>query len=227
MSLDVPQGAFVALLGVNGAGKSTLVNLVTRLYAHQSGSIRVWGADLSRAPAAALRALGVVFQSRSLDASLTVKQNLLYVGALYGQGRRESLTRAEALLDRLRLGDRLNERVGTLSGGQQRRIEIARALMHRPKLLLCDEATAGLDIRSRQEAVELARELAAKDGVGVLWATHLTEEARAEDPVVVLHEGRVLAEGRAADIARAHGGEQASLREAFLALTAAGAEAAR
>jgi ABC-2 type transport system ATP-binding protein len=214
VSLDVPRGAFVALLGVNGAGKSTLFNLVTRLYDTRSGRIAVCGHDIRRAPTQALRRMGVVFQSRALDPSLTVAQNVIYHGALHGIGRGEALRRGEAALARMRLADRMGEKVSALSGGQARRVEIARALLHDPQLLLCDEATVGLDVKSRAEIVADVHALAAERGAGVLWATHLIDEIAPDDRVVVLHRGRVLARGAAAEIAG-----DGALTDAFLTLT--------
>jgi ABC-2 type transport system ATP-binding protein len=214
VSLDVPRGAFVALLGVNGAGKSTLFNLITRLYDTRTGRIAVCGHDIRQAPTQALRRMGVVFQSRALDPSLTVAQNVIYHGALHGVGRAEALRRGEAALGRMRLSDRMGDKVSALSGGQARRVEIARALLHDPQLLLCDEATVGLDVKSRAEIVADVHALAAERGAGVLWATHLIDEIAPDDRVVVLHRGRVLARGAAAEIA----GEGA-LTDAFLALT--------
>jgi ABC-2 type transport system ATP-binding protein len=214
VSLTVDRGQFVALLGVNGAGKSTLFSLVTRLYDNVSGSIEVCGHDVRRQPGPALARMGVVFQSRSLDMSLTIRQNLRYHAALHGIGRREATERGDRVLERVGLLDRGNAKVATLSGGQVRRAEIARALMHDPTLLLLDEATVGLDVRSRADVVDTVRALADGGEVGILWATHLFDEVRGEDQVILLHKGEVLASGTAADIA----GEQ-TLSERFLALT--------
>jgi ABC-2 type transport system ATP-binding protein len=214
VALTVPEGSFTALLGVNGAGKTTLFNLVTGLFARQSGTIEVCGHDIRARPGAALSRLGVVFQSRALDATLTVAQNLAYQGALRGLGRRAALGRAAGLLARMGLAERTGERVRALSGGQARRVEIVAALLHAPRLLLCDEATVGLDVRSRGDIVADLHALAADEGVGVLWATHLIEEIAPDDRVYVLHRGAVLADGTAAAIA---GG--GTLSEAFLALT--------
>jgi len=219
VSLRVPEGVFAALLGINGAGKTTLFSLITRLYDNVTGSIKVWGHDVRRKPGPALAELGVVFQSRSLDRDLSIWQNLSYHAALHGMSRSEARARAEAVVDLVRLGDKMNSRIAALSGGQARRAEIARALMHGPRLLLLDEPTVGLDVKSRLEVVELVRDLVAKEGVGVLWATHLFDEVRPEDHVTVLHKGQVLADGLASQIA---GGE--TLSDAFLALT--GREAA-
>ncbi|SNX67554.1 ABC-2 type transport system ATP-binding protein [Cereibacter ovatus] len=212
VSFTVPRGAFVALLGVNGAGKTTLVSLITRLYDSTSGTIRVAGFDARRQPGEALARLGVVFQSRALDADLTLRQNLRYHAALHGIGRREAAARIDEVLALVRLGDKAGARVSTLSGGQQRRAEIARALLHRPELLLLDEATAGLDLRSRAEVGAVVRDLIATQGVSALWATHMMEEVAPEDRVVVLHRGEVRLSGRASDL----GG---SLSQGFLALT--------
>ena len=200
VSLNVPRGGFTALLGVNGAGKTTLFSLITRLYDNTSGTIRVAGHDLRRQPGAALARLGVVFQSRALDADLTVAQNLTYHAALHGIPRREAMVRAAGVLAQVGLSDRLHSRVSALSGGQSRRAEIARALIHRPEILLLDEPTVGLDVKSRAEVVALTRDLTAQ-GVSALWATHILDEIRPEDGLVILHQGRVLADGIAGEIA--------------------------
>jgi ABC-2 type transport system ATP-binding protein len=195
VTFQVAPASFTVLIGLNGAGKSTLFSLVTRLYATRSGRIEIYGADMARAPRRALAKLGVVFQSRALDLDITVEQNLIYHAALHGIGRAEARERAKAALARADLSDRLGEKVGKLSGGQVRRVEIARALMHQPRLLLLDEPTVGLDVRARAAIVERVRALAREDGVGVLWATHLIDEVEPGDQVVVLHRGRVLARG--------------------------------
>ncbi len=212
VSLNVPRGGFTALLGVNGAGKTTLFSLITRLYDNTSGTIRVAGHDLRRQPGAALARLGVVFQSRALDSDLTVAQNLTYHAALHGIPRREAMVRAAGVLAQVGLSDRLHSRVSALSGGQSRRAEIARALIHRPEILLLDEPTVGLDVKSRAEVVALTRDLTAQ-GVSALWATHILDEIRPDDGLVILHQGRVLAQGQAGQIG---GGD---LTRRFLDLT--------
>jgi ABC-2 type transport system ATP-binding protein len=191
---------FTALLGLNGAGKSTLFSLVTRLYGVQAGRIAVFGHDIAREPGAALRALGVVFQPRTLDLDLTVTQNLTYHAALHGIGTRAAASSATEALSRLGLSERARDKVRGLSGGQMRRVEIARALLHRPRLLLLDEATVGLDVKARADLLAHVRQLVAEQGLAVLWATHLIDEVDAGDHLVVLHEGRVLARGEAARI---------------------------
>ena len=214
VSLTVPAGSFTALLGVNGAGKSTLFNLITRLYDNVTGAIEVCGHDVRRAPRQALARLGVVFQSRALDGTLTVAQNFAYAGALYGMAPGEVRRRGAELLERIGLVERMGDKVRALSGGQARRVEIARALLHGPELLLCDEATVGLDVKSRTDIVAEVHALAADQGVGVLWATHLIDEILPQDRVVVLHQGQVLAIGAAEEIA----GDK-SLSERFLEMT--------
>lgn len=214
VSLTVPRGSFTALLGVNGAGKSTLFNLVTRLYANRSGVIEVAGHDLRRAPSQALRRLGVVFQSRALDADLTVQQNLMYHAALHGIPRRAARARVAQVLAQVDLADRAAVRVAALSGGQMRRAEIARALMHRPELLLLDEATVGLDVKSRAEVLALTRRLIVDQGVSALWATHILDEIAPQDRLVILHRGRVLFTGTAQEAAAGK-----ELTQAFLDLT--------
>lgn len=195
VSLTVPQGGFVVLLGLNGAGKSTLFSLVTRLYDNVSGQIAIRGFDVRRRPSQALQRLGVVFQSRTLDSDLSLIQNLKYHAALHGFSGRDASERAEDALNVVGLGERAHEKVRALSGGQARRVEIARSLMHRPDLLLLDEATVGLDIGSRESVVSIVRGLVDSRRLGVLWATHLMDEVKSGDQVVVLHKGRVLFAG--------------------------------
>ncbi len=193
VSLTVAAGCFTTLLGINGAGKTTLFNLITRLYGARAGRIQVCGHDLRRHPRRALARMGTVFQSPSLDRALTVRQNLYYHGALHGLGPGATLVAGREMLDRLGVSELLDHRVATLSGGQARRVEIARALLHRPALLLCDEATIGLDVKARQDIVAYLHDETAAGRLGVLWATHLTEEVALDDPVVILHQGRVKA----------------------------------
>lgn len=205
VSFGVAPANFTALLGLNGAGKSTLFALITRLFGIQAGRIGVFGHDISHASGEALQLLGVVFQPRTLDLDLTVMQNLLYHAALQGIARREARLRSDEVLARIGLADRARSRVRDLSGGQMRRLEIARALLHRPRLLLLDEATVGLDIQARADIIGHVRTLVAEQGIGVLWATHLFDEIESSDDVVVLHEGRVLAKGPVARLLKETG----------------------
>ena len=217
VSFQVGKGEFCALLGVNGAGKTTLFSLITRLYDSSSGLIEVAGHDAHRQPSKALASLGVVFQSRALDGDLTLHQNLAYHAALHGMAGARTRARIAELTGLVGLEGKENARVSTLSGGQQRRAEVARALLHRPGLLLLDEATAGLDLRARAELLALVRRLITEEGVSTLWATHIFEEIEPQDHVVILHKGEVLADGQAAEIAGTE-----TLSERFLSLTGTG-----
>jgi ABC-2 type transport system ATP-binding protein len=196
VSFAVAPANFTALLGLNGAGKSTLFSLVTRLFGVQTGRISIFGHDINRTPSEALRLMGVVFQPRTLDLDLSLTQNLQYHAALHGIARREALKRAAEVLARIDLADRAGTKVRDLSGGQMRRLEIARALLHRPRLLLLDEATVGLDVKARADILSHVRRLITEQGIGVLWATHLFDEIVSSDNLVVLHQGRVLAHGQ-------------------------------
>ena len=217
VTFAVAPASFAVLLGLNGAGKSTLFALITRLYATQRGHIRIFDHDVERASGEALRILGVVFQSRTLDLDLSVMQNLMYHAALHGIGKREARTRADEVLARIALRDRARDKVRNLSGGQMRRVEIARALLHRPRVLVLDEPTVGLDIKSRADILGHVRQLIAEEDVGVLWATHLIDEVAETDQVVVLHQGRVLANGPVARVIAGCGARD--IRDAFTRLT--------
>jgi ABC-2 type transport system ATP-binding protein len=217
VSFDVAPASFTVLLGLNGAGKSTLFSVITHLYVSRSGVVRIFGRDVARESGPALSLLGVVFQQRTLDPDLSVAQNLAYHGALHGIGRRETRARQAIQLARVGLADRTDDKVRFLSGGQMRRVEIARALLHRPRMLLLDEPTAGLDIKARAGILEVVRGLVADEAIGALWATHLVDEIRDDDHVVVLHKGRVLADGLSRSIVGAAGAR--SIGEAFTSLT--------
>ncbi len=221
VTFSLRPATFTVLLGLNGAGKSTLFSLVTRLYAVRRGQIRVFGHDVGSSPGEALRRLGVVFQPRTLDLDLSVMQNLRYHAALHGIGTREARTRAQAMLARVHLSDRADDKVRNLSGGQMRRVEIARALLHRPKLLVLDEPTVGLDIKARAELLGHVHGLVAEEGVCVLWATHLVDEIDEADDVIVLHLGKILAHGPAPGLVAQSGA--ADIRGAFSALISAAA----
>jgi len=200
VSFSVAPGSFTVLLGLNGAGKSTLFSLVTRLYAAREGKIEIFGHDVARDSGAALRRLGVVFQARTLDLELSVMQNFVYHAALHGIGPAEAKRRGLSLLERAGLGDRAEDKARDLSGGQMRRVEILRALLHEPRLLLLDEPTVGLDIKARADILAQVRELVAERNLAVLWTTHLIDEVEPTDDVIVLHQGKVLAADRSTNI---------------------------
>ena len=216
VDLAVRAGEFVALLGPNGAGKSTLFQLLTGLFDADAGELRVCGEDMRRTPVRALGRIGVVFQQMTLDLDLSVEANLVFHARLHGIGGAASRARIADVLARVGLAERRADRVRELSGGNRRKVELARALLHRPAVLLMDEATVGLDPASRRHLLDEVLALRAA-GVGVLWATHLVDEAEAADRVLVLHRGELrAADAPAALTAAAH---CASLSEAFLKLT--------
>ena len=195
ISFTVGTGEFKVLLGPNGAGKSTLFSLITRLYHTKKGSISIQGNSLDKSPYLALRHVGVVFQLPTLDLDLTVPQNLHYHASLHGLMRSDAGERMVIELDRLNMADRIDERVRNLNVGHRRRVEIARALLHSPNLLLLDEPTVGLDVPTRSDIVDHVHQLSTEDGIAVLWATHLIDEVRDTDTVIVLHEGSKMSDG--------------------------------
>jgi len=220
ISFELTPGHFRALLGPNGAGKSTLFGLLTRLLAMQQGEISFAGQSLKRQSSNAMRQIGVVFQQNALDLDLTVRQNLQYHAALHGLSRREAQLRGDRELARFGLQDRANDAVRQLNGGHRRRVEIARALLHQPSLLLLDEPTVGLDVASRKALNQHVRQLCREDGLTVLWATHLIEEVQPDDRVLILHQGQLLADGPGGALCWAH--DQSTLADTFHALTGAG-----
>jgi ABC-2 type transport system ATP-binding protein len=217
VSFSIAPASFTVLLGLNGAGKTTLFSLISNLYDTWQGSISIFGFDIGKNPREALRRLGIVFQARTLDLDLTVSQNLSYHAALHGIGSGAARARISALLNSVGMSGRLHDKARSLSGGQMRRVEIARALLHRPPLLLLDEATVGLDIQSRAGILSSIRDLVKTEGIGVFWATHLIDEVNDEDHVVVLHEGGVSAKGSVADVVRGTG--KPNIRAAFSQLS--------
>lgn len=213
VSLAVEQGAFTVLLGPNGAGKTTLVSLITGLYNAQRGDIRIFGHSIRRDPLPALASLGVVFQMPTLDLDLTVAENLAYHAALHGISRREAAKRSAVEMERLGVADRRRDKVRALSGGLRRRVEIARALLHNPRLLIVDEATAGLDVAGRDLLLRHVRSLG-NEGISVLWATHRLDEVEPDDRLAVLHRGSLCWSGVAGEFAA-----PGTLEDAFLRLT--------
>ncbi len=220
VSFKVRAGEFVALLGPNGAGKSTLFQLLSGLFVPDSGRIAVVGHDMSRDPVPALAQLGIVFQQPTLDLELTVTANLLFHAGLHGMPHASAQARIDGELARLGLKDNANDKAAKLSGGNRRRVELARALMHDPRVLLMDEPTVGLDPASRSDLLKLLLSMRTERRVAVLWATHLCDEVADADRVVVLHRGKVLTDTPPAALVHATG--TATIEEAFLKLTNGG-----
>lgn len=223
ISLTIAPGRFTALLGPNGAGKSTLVALLTGLFVPDSGRITILGHDIAREPRRALARMGIVFQGQTLDMDLTVHQNMHYFANLHGMSGRGIGERVEDCLTRMGLAERRDERVRTLNSGHRRRLEIARALLHRPRVLLLDEATVGLDVPSRSAIVEHMHEICSDDAITVLWATHLVDEVWAGDHVAILHHGRIRDTGSVTEILSRTGTRD--VLEAFRKLTDSKGEA--
>lgn len=216
VSFNVWPGQFTALLGANGAGKSTLFSLVTRLFDTGVGQISIDGKSFKQHGAAALAPLGVVFQQTTLDMDLTVRQNLKYFSRLRGMNAARTRARIEETLTELHMFERVDERVRDLNGGHRRRVEIARSLLHEPKFLLLDEPTVGLDIQTRRVIVEHVHHLAATKNIAVLWTTHLMDEIRDQDHLIVLDKGRIIEDGMVSDVLARVGA--ASIEDAFQSL---------
>ena len=217
VSLRVHAGEFVALLGPNGAGKTTLFQLLTGLFVADRGRIVIDGLDIRRDSVAALARLGIVFQQATLDLDLTAQANLRFHARLHGIDRGESSRRIREELERVELTEQAQTACRTLSGGNRRKVELARALLTHPELLLMDEATVGLDPASRKLLLNYVHDLCKERGLGVLWATHLVDEAERAQRVLVLHRGKLLRDCTPAALVDQSG--EANLSDAFLQLT--------
>jgi len=217
VSLKASGGEFIALLGPNGAGKTTLFQLLSGLFVPDSGRIEIMGQDMLRNPVPALAKLGIVFQQPTLDLELTVTGNLLFHAGLHGIPRAIARKRIETELARLGLADRAHDKTAQLSGGNRRRVELARALLHEPRVLLMDEATVGLDPASRSDLLRLILAMRTQRSVAILWATHLCDEVSDADRVIVLHRGKVLTDTTPTQFVSNAG--TATIEQAFLTMT--------
>jgi len=218
VSLSIKPAEFVGLLGQNGAGKTTLFQLLTGLFNSDSGSISVCGYDIKKQPIKALSTIGVVFQQATLDLDLSVYANLKFHCLLHGLNRKEADMLIRSELERFDLQDAMNTSVRSLSGGNRRKVELIRALLHKPKLLLMDEATVGLDPESRASLLEYVVSLCKERDLAVLWSTHIIEEVQEADRVIVLDKGQILAESSPAQLLEQASQPSFSLAEAFLQL---------
>ena len=217
VSFSAAPGEFIALLGPNGAGKTTLFQLLSGLFLPDSGRVEIMGQDMLRNPVPALAMLGIVFQQPALDLELSVTGNLLFHAGLHGMPRAAAKERIAAELARLGLAERAHDKAGQLSGGNRRRVELARALLHDPRVLLMDEATVRLDPASRSDLLKLMLALRQERSVAVLWATHLCDEVSGADRVIVLHRGKVLADTTPAELISRTGAS--TIEQAFLSMT--------
>lgn len=199
VALNIKEGTFSVLLGLNGAGKSTLFSLVTRLLNLQSGEIFINGFSIQDY-SNALKDIGIVFQEPTLDLDLTVKQNLYYYGSLKGLGFKETILSINDEIEKLELSDVMDTTVRNLNGGHRRRVEILRALINKPKLLLLDEATVGLDLKSRFDILAYVRDLVKTKNISVLWITHLFDEVILEDDLSIIKAGQIIDSGIVKDI---------------------------
>jgi len=217
LTLSIARGGFVVLLGPNGAGKSTLFQVLAGLFAADEGDVEIAGLSMRTDARRALAHIGVVFQQQSLDLDLSVVRNLQFHADLQGLPLRRARERITLEAARFGLLADMQRSVRELSGGNRRKVELVRALLHRPDLLLMDEATVGLDPQSRRDLIDGLQQEVLERGVTVLWATHLVSEAEHADRVLVLHRGRLLAQGPPAEVTATLGGE--TLEAAFLNAT--------
>jgi ABC-2 type transport system ATP-binding protein len=222
VSFSVGKGEIFGLLGPNGGGKSTLFRILSTMMVPNDGRAAIAGHDVEREPAAVRRAVGVVFQTQSLDKALTVEENLRAQGHLHGLSGTLLAERMAAAMERLGLKDRRRDLVDTLSGGLRRRVEIAKALLHRPQVLLMDEASTGLDPAARRDVSRHVEMLRQHDGVTILLTTHILEEAGRCDRLVLLHHGRIVAAGSPAELRSRIGGDVVVLDTPESAALAAG-----
>ena len=218
ISFAVPEGVIFGFLGPNGAGKTTTIKMLTTVLSPSEGRLLIAGHDPVKEPMLVRRAFGIVFQDPSLDGELTAAENMELHGVLYRVPRAERRARIEALLHFVGLWERRDDYVKRFSGGMRRRLEIARALQHRPRILFLDEPTAGLDPQTRNQIWEFIRGLCRDEHVTVFFTTHYMEEAeRVADEIAVIDHGRIVAEGTAAALREQTGGR--TLEDAFIALT--------
>ena len=212
VDLEAKRGSILALLGPNGGGKTTLFKILTTLLVPSEGTASVAGFDIRRDRDAVRGSVGIVFQKPSLDDKLSVIENMQNQGNLYGMSGKGLRSRSMELLERFGLGDRAGDRVATLSGGLQRRVELAKGLLHRPGVLILDEPSTGLDPGARAGLMDYLQELRDRDGVTSLLTTHLMDEADRCDQVAILDEGRLIATGTPASLKGTIGGDVLTVR---------------
>lgn len=214
LSFSVEPGSVFAFIGSNGAGKSTAIGCITTTLIPTSGEIRVAGYDVAKDAHAVRTAIGAVFQSSLLDALLTVKENLIIRAGFYGLSRKETIVRIERLTELVNLRSFLNRKYGLLSGGQKRRADIARALIHDPLIVFLDEPTAGLDPQSREYIWAAIEQLRATDGTTIFLTTHYLEETERANNVCILDKGEIVAQGTPAELRKTYSSSVLTIRSA-------------
>jgi ABC-2 type transport system ATP-binding protein len=222
VTFQVKKGEIFGLLGPNGGGKSTVFRILSTMMVPTEGRAIVAGFDVARDPAQVRRQVGVVFQTQSLDKALTVEENLRAQGHLHGLSGATLAERMTGAMERLGLLDRRRDLVETLSGGLRRRVEIAKALLHRPQVLLMDEASTGLDPAARRDVSRHVETLREKEGVTILLTTHILEEAARCDRLILLHKGNIVAQGSPRELCARIGGDVVILESSDTAALAAG-----
>jgi ABC-2 type transport system ATP-binding protein len=217
VSFSLAEGEYASLLGPNGAGKTTLFQILTGLFVSEKGNVLINNFDMRNNAINALAHIGVVFQQITLDMDLTVMENLKFHSNLHGINDKEFKKRVIAELEQVNLSDRMHDKVRSLSGGQKRRVELARSLLHKPKLLLLDEPTVGLDPQSRRDLLDYIIKLKKERKMAVLWATHLVDEAEKSDTVIILNKGKIIKKDTPQNIIKEYNKD--TLHDAFVSLT--------
>jgi ABC-2 type transport system ATP-binding protein len=218
VSFEVQEGEIFAFLGPNGAGKSTTIKMLTTLLRPTSGSLKLAGHDVSKEKSAVRQSFGIVFQDSSVDSELTAYENMELHGDMYAVPRAELKVRIERLMKLVELWERKDSQVKTFSGGMKRRLEIARGLLHEPKILFLDEPTLGLDTQTRNLLWDYVRKLNDQQGMTIFFSTHYLEEAeQIANQIAIIDHGKIVARGTSADLMRET--KTNSLEEAYLALT--------
>ena len=217
VSFSLSEGEYASLLGPNGAGKTTLFQILTGLFVSEKGNALINNFNMRNQAINALAHIGVVFQQITLDMDLTVMENLKFHSNLHGINDKEFNKRVIVELEQVNLSDRINDKVRALSGGQKRRVELARSLLHKPKLLLLDEPTVGLDPQSRRNLLDYIIKLKEERKMAVLWATHLVDEAEKADTVIILDKGKIIKKDTPENITKEYNKD--TLHDAFVSLT--------
>ena len=217
INFEINSGELVVLLGPNGAGKSTLFSIIAGLINPDSGKCIINGSDISNNTVLALKKLGIVFQQPTIDIELTVSENLLFHSRLHGLDKRLTKNIIQKELKTFNLTDKMKTKVRFLSGGERRKVELIRSLLHKPKMLLMDEPTVGLDPSSRKELLLKIHNLKKAENLAILWTTHLVDEAEKADKIIILNKGTISEMGTPKNIIKK--AKKNSLSKAFFEIT--------